>query len=156
MFEAAEDPAYDGVSVRVLPGVSAVQAVAARAGVPIGGDFAVLSLSGRLKPWPVIERRLRAIAEADLVLAVYNPASRSRRDQLVEAQKLLLELLPDDRAVVVGRSVGSADESLTVTTFGQLDASSIDMTCLLIMGSSGTSVSPSGSVWTSRGTTQPR
>ena len=69
--------------MRVLPGVSAVQAVAARAGAPIGGDFAVLSLSDRLKPWPVVEQRLRAVAEADLVLAIYNPASRSRTEQVV-------------------------------------------------------------------------
>ena len=80
VFEAAEDPAYAEVSIRVLPGVSAVQAVAARAGAPIGGDFAVVSLSDRLKPWSVVEHRLRAIAEADLVLAIYNPASRSRTD----------------------------------------------------------------------------
>jgi len=154
VFEVAEE--FPDVAVRVLPGVSAVQAVAARAGAPVGGDFAVLSLSDRLKPWPVIERRLRAVAEADLVLAIYNPASRSRRDQLVEAQKLLLETLPADRPVVVGRAVGRPDESLLVTTLGALDAESIDMSCLLIVGSSGTRVSPSGSVWTSRGTTPPR
>jgi len=156
VFEAAQDPAYADVAVRVLPGVSAVQAVAARAGAPIAGDFAVLSLSDRLKPWPVIERRLRAIAEADLVLAVYNPASRSRRDQLVEAQKLLLEILPADRPVVVGRAVGRPEESLTVTTLGELDADSVDMSCLLIVGSSGTSVTRGGDVWTSRGATPPR
>jgi precorrin-2 C20-methyltransferase/precorrin-3B C17-methyltransferase len=154
VFEVADE--FPGVAVRVLPGVSAVQAVAARAGAPVGGDFAVLSLSDRLKPWSVIERRVRAIADADLVLAIYNPASRSRRDQLVEAQKLLLEILPTDRPVVVGRAIGRPEESLTVTTLGALDAASIDMSCLLIVGSSGTSVTRSGSVWTSRGTTPPR
>lgn len=157
VFEAAEsDPAYADVPVRVLPGVSAVQAVAARAGAPIGGDFAVLSLSDRLKPWPVIERRLRAIAEADLVLAVYNPASRSRRDQVVAMQKVLLEVLPAERPVVVGRAIGREQESLTVTTLGALDPESIDMSCLILVGSSGTRVTASGSVWTSRGTTPPR
>jgi precorrin-2 C20-methyltransferase/precorrin-3B C17-methyltransferase len=154
VFEVADD--YPDVAVRVLPGVSAVQAVAARAGAPIGGDFAVMSLSDRLKPWAVIERRLRAVADADLVLAIYNPASRTRREQLVDAQKTLLEVLPADRPVVVGRAVGRPDESLTVTTLGALDAESIDMSCLLIVGSSATSVSRSGSVWTSRGTTPPR
>ena len=153
VFEVAEE--FPEVEVRVLPGVSAVQAVAARAGAPIGGDFAVLSLSDRLKPWPVIERRLRALAEADLVVAIYNPASRSRRDQLVEAQKLLLDTLPADRPVVVGRTVGRPEESLTVTTLGGLDAESVDMSCLLIVGSSATSVTPSGRVWTSRGRTPP-
>ena len=75
----------------MLPGVTAAQAVAARAGAPLGGDFAVLSLSDRLKPWTVIETRLRAAAAADLVLAIYNPASRSRTTRSAGAQELLLE-----------------------------------------------------------------
>ena len=78
VFEAAEDPAYAPVRIEVRPGLTAAQAVAARAGAPLGGDYAVLSLSDRLKPWAVIEDRLRAVAAADLVLAVYNPASRTR------------------------------------------------------------------------------
>ncbi|GAW50469.1 MULTISPECIES: precorrin-2 C(20)-methyltransferase [unclassified Nocardioides] len=150
VFEAAEDPAYAGVAVRVLPGVSAVQAVAARAGAPIGADFAVISLSDRLKPWSVVEKRLVAIAQADLVLAIYNPASRSRTEQVVRAQKLLLEHRCADTAVVVGRDVGRAEESLTVTTLAELDAGAIDMKCLLIVGASSTRVSPTGAVWTPR------
>lgn len=150
VLEAAEDPAYDGVAVRVLPGLSAVQAVAARAGAPIGGDFAVLSLSDRLKPWPVLERRLRALAEADLVLAVYNPASRSRTEQLVRARELLLEHRPADTVVVVGRDVGRAEESLVVTTLAELDVASVDMKCLLLVGSSSTRVDRAGRVWTPR------
>jgi precorrin-2 C20-methyltransferase/precorrin-3B C17-methyltransferase len=150
VFEAAADPAYAEVPVRVLPGVSAVQAVAARAGAPIGADFAVVSLSDRLKPWSVIEKRLAAIAEADLVLAIYNPASRSRTEQVVRAQKLLLEHRSADTVVVVGRDIGRAEESLTVTTLAELDAGSIDMKCLLIVGASSTRVSPTGAVWTPR------
>ena len=148
VFEIADE--YADVPVRVLPGVSAVQAVAARAGAPIGGDFAVVSLSDRLKPWAVVERRLRAIAEADLVLAIYNPASRTRTEQVVQAQKLLLETLPPDRVVIVGRDVGRAEESLTVTTLSELDAGSLDMKCLLIIGSSHTRVTEAGRVWTAR------
>lgn len=153
VFEAAADPEHPEhatVPVRVLPGVSAVQAVAARAGAPIGADFAVMSLSDRLKPWPVVERRLRAIAEADLVLGIYNPASRSRREQVVEMQKILLEHRSPDTVVVVGRDVGRAEESLTVTTLGLLDTDSIDMKCLLIIGASATRVEPNGTVWTPR------
>jgi len=150
VFEAAEDPSYDAVRVRVLPGLSAVQAVAARAGAPIGADFAVVSLSDRLKPWTVIEHRLRAIAAADLVLAIYNPASRSRVDQVAHARKLLLDHRSPDTVVVVGRDVGRAEESLTVTTLGDLDTDSIDMKCLLLVGASGTRVSASGRVWTPR------
>ncbi|MDF1601988.1 precorrin-2 C(20)-methyltransferase [Nocardioides sp. YIM 152315] len=150
VFEAAEDPAYAEVPVRVLPGVSAVQAVAARAGAPIGGDFAVMSLSDRLKPWAVIEQRLEAIARADLVLAVYNPASRSRTHQVAQMRKVLLSHRPDDTVVVVGRDVGRAEESLTVTTLAGLDPGSVDMKCLLVVGCSRTRVSPNGAVWTSR------
>ena len=90
----------------MLPGVTAAQAVAARAGAPLGGDYAVVSLSDRLKPWSVIERRLRAVAEADLVLAIYNPASAARREQIVRARELLLGLRASDTPVVVGRHVG--------------------------------------------------
>ncbi|RYE82764.1 MAG: precorrin-3B C(17)-methyltransferase, partial [Myxococcales bacterium] len=149
VFEAAEDPAYDDVAVRVLPGISAVQAVAARAGAPIGADFAVVSLSDRLKPWSVVERRLRAIADADLVLAIYNPASRSRTEQIVTAHQVLLEHRKPDTVVVVGRDVGRDEESLQVTTLGELDPTMIDMKCLLIIGAESTRVSRAG-VWTPR------
>ena len=152
VFEAAEDPLYDEVEIRVLPGLSAVQAVAARAGAPIGGDFAVLSLSDRLKPWSLVEQRLRAVAEADLVLAIYNPASRSRTTQVADARAVLLERRSPDTVVVVGRDVGRAEESLMVTTLGDLDPVSIDMKCLIIVGASDTRVTSSGRVWTPRST----
>ncbi|WP_307861861.1 precorrin-2 C(20)-methyltransferase [Nocardioides sp. SYSU D00065] len=148
VFEAAVD--YPDVPVEVVPGVSAVQAVAAKAGAPVGADFAVVSLSDRLKPWPVVQKRLRAIAEADLVLAVYNPASRSRTTQVADLQKLFLEHRSPDTVVVVGRDVGRAEESLTVTTLAQLEADTIDMKCLLIVGASSTRVTAAGQVWTPR------
>lgn len=148
VFEAADE--FPDVEIRVLPGVSAVQAVAARVGAPIGADFAVVSLSDRLKPWAVIEERVRAIAEADLVLAVYNPASRSRTTQVAALQKLLLEHRPPDTVVVIGRDVGREEESLTVTTLAGLDADSVDMKCLLLVGASSTRVTATGQVWTPR------
>lgn len=150
VFEAAEDPAYAEVDIRVAPGVSAVQAVAARAGAPIGADFAVVSLSDRLKPWSVVERRLEAIAAADLVLAIYNPASRSRTHQVADAREVLLRHRDPCTPVVVGRNVGRAEESLTVTTLDELDCASIDMKCLLIVGASGTQVTASGRAWSPR------
>jgi len=150
VFEAAEDPAYANVDIRVAPGVSAVQAVAARAGAPIGADFAVMSLSDRLKPWDVVEQRLDAIAAADLVLAVYNPASRSRTHQVADAREVLLRHRCPETPVVVGRDVGRAEEALTVTTLGDLDCGSIDMKCLLIVGASGTRVTETGRVWSPR------
>ena len=84
------------------------------------------------------------------MLAVYNPASRSRTHQVVEMQKVLLEHRSPDTVVVVGRDVGRAEESLTVTTLGELDADRVDMKCLLIVGASSTRVAPSGAVWTPR------
>jgi precorrin-2 C20-methyltransferase/precorrin-3B C17-methyltransferase len=150
VFEAAEDERYAGVPIRVLPGMTAVQAVAAKAGAPIGGDFAVMSLSDRLKPWELIERRLTAVAQADLVLGIYNPASRSRTTQVADAKQVLLRHRGGDTVVVVGRDVGRERESLEITTLAELDPGSIDMRCLLIVGSTGTRVSRSGAVWTSR------
>lgn len=150
VFEAAQDPAYDTVPIRVLPGLSAVQAVAAKAGAPIGGDFAVVNLSDRLKPWSVLEDRLRALAEADLVIALYNPASRARVEQVGWAKDVLLKVHEPSTVVVIGRDVGRAEESLTVTTLGDLDPASIDMKCLIIVGSSATRVTAAGQVWTPR------
>ena len=154
VFEAAAEDLYASVKITVLPGVTAAQAVAARAGAPLGGDYAVMSLSDRLKPWPLIENRLRAAAEADLVLAVYNPASRTRREQIVRARELLLELRPPETPVVVGRNVGRDAEELTVTTLEALDPDNIDMSCLLIIGSSQTRLGSGSTVWTSRSSTQ--
>jgi precorrin-2 C20-methyltransferase/precorrin-3B C17-methyltransferase len=148
VFEVADE--FTEVDVQVVPGVSAVQAVAAKAGAPIGADFAVVSLSDRLKPWSVIERRLHAIGEADLVLAVYNPASRSRITQVAELQKILLEHRSPDTIVIVGRDVGRAEESLTVTTLAELDSDSVDMKTLLLIGASSTRVTSAGRVWTPR------
>ena len=150
VFEAGADDRYAGVAITVLPGITAAQAVAARAGAPLGGDYAVISLSDRLKPWSLIEQRLRVIAMADLVLVIYNPASRTRREQIVRARELLLELRSSETPVVVGRNVGRDGEELTVTTVQELDVSSIDMSCLLIIGSSQTRLGHGGTVWTSR------
>ncbi len=149
VYEAAQDDRYDGVRITVRPGLSAVLAVAARAGAPLGGDFAVLSLSDRLKPWPVIEARLRAVAAADLVVAIYNPASRTRTTQVKLAKEVLLEVRAAQTPVVIGRDIGRPGEALTVTTLGDLDPDAVDMRCLLIIGASRTRVDR-GAVWTPR------
>jgi len=150
VFEAATDDRYAAIKITVLPGVTAAQAVAARAGAPLGGDYAVLSLSDRLKPWPLIEQRLRAIAAADLVLAIYNPASRGRRRQITEARRILLDCRSPATPVVVGRDVGRQTESLAVTSLAELDTETVDMSCLIIVGSSQTEWSADGRVWTRR------
>lgn len=150
-FEAAtSDPdRYAAVRITVLPGVTAAQAVAARAGAPLGGDYVVLSLSDRLKTWETIAARLTAAATADLVIAIYNPASRSRTTQVALARELLLAHRSPDTPVVIGRDVGRAGEQVLVTTLGDLDPASVDMRCLLIIGSGGTSIT-TGRAWTRR------
>lgn len=150
VFEAAQDERYSAVPIDVYPGVTAATAAAALAGAPLGADWSMMSLSDRLKPWEVIESRLRHIAQADLVLALYNPRSRSRPDLLGRAQQVLLQVKSPDTTVVVARGVGRGDEALHVTTLGELDADQVDMTCLVIVGASSTQVTPSGRVWTPR------
>ncbi|MFB6725803.1 precorrin-2 C(20)-methyltransferase [Kribbella sp. NPDC056345] len=136
--EVASEPEYADIAVQVLPGMTAAQAVASRVGAPLGHDFCVLSLSDRLKPWDVIAQRLTAAAAADLAIAIYNPASKSRTWQVAATRDLLLEHRSADTPVVVGREVGGARESVTVTTLGELDPATVDMRCLLLIGSSQT------------------
>jgi len=128
------------VEVRVVPGLSAMQAAAARVGAPLGHDFCVISLSDQLKPWAVVERRLDAAGAADLVLALYNPASRTRREQLAQAVAVIRRHRAAATPVVVARAVGGDDESVLVTTLDKLDLDTIDMRTLLIVGSSTTRV----------------
>jgi precorrin-2 C20-methyltransferase/precorrin-3B C17-methyltransferase len=133
--EAKEWP---GVAVRVIPAMTAAQAVASRVGAPLGHDYAVLSLSDRLKPWDVIAARLSAAAAADLVLAIYNPASKSRTWQVAAMRDLLLEHRDAGTPVVIGRDVSGPRESVTVVRLADLNPADVDMRCLLIVGSSQT------------------
>jgi len=138
-LDGAPAPLCD-VEVRVVPGLSAMQAAASRVGAPLGHDFAVISLSDILKPWAVIEQRLEAVACADMAVALYNPASRDRRDQLDRALEVLGRYRAPATPVVVARAVGSATEAVTVATLDTLDAGAVDMRTLLIVGASTTRV----------------
>lgn len=126
------------VPVRVIPAMTAAQAVASRVGAPLGHDYAVISLSDRLKPWDVIAARLAAAAEADLVLAVYNPASKTRTWQVEAMRELLLAHREPGTPVVIGRDVSGPDEEVRVVRLADLDPAGVDMRCLLIVGSSQT------------------
>jgi precorrin-2 C20-methyltransferase/precorrin-3B C17-methyltransferase len=150
VLEVAAEDQFADVPVRVLPGLTAAHAVASRAGAPLGHDYAVISLSDRLKPWDVIASRLAAAAAADLVLAIYNPASRSRTWQVEQARDLLLEHRAPDTPVVVGRDVGGPEEEVRVVRLADLDPATVDMRCLLLIGSSQTKLTDRGTVFTPR------
>lgn len=129
---------WPGVRIRVIPAMTAAQAVASRVGAPLGHDYAVISLSDRLKPWEVISARLQAAAVADLVLAIYNPASKTRTWQVGAMRDILLAHREPGTPVVIGRNVSGPDEDVRVVTLADLDPAEIDMRCLLIIGSSQT------------------
>ncbi len=133
-----EPARWPGVTVEVRPGLSAMQAAAARLGAPLGHDFAVVSLSDNLKPAGIVTRRLEAAIDADFVLALYNPAGKIRRDGLARALDTLRARRAPDTVVIQARDVGRPAERITVTTLGALDADSVDMRTLLLIGSSQT------------------
>lgn len=145
VLEVAAEDQWRGVPVRILPGMTAANAVASRVGAPLGHDYAVLSLSDRLKPWDVVARRISAVAAADMAFAVYNPASKSRTWQVQAMKGLVLEHRSPETPVVIGRDVAGAEESVRVVTLGELEPSEIDMRTLLIVGSSMTTVVETGS-----------
>lgn len=134
----ADGNIQNGPEIVVVPGISAVQAVAARLGAPIAHDFCCISLSDLLTPWELIERRVRAAAEADFVIAFYNPRSRERHWQLKSAQAILLEQRPPATPVAVARAVTRVDEQIHVTTLAELDVTAVDMFSLVLVGNSQT------------------
>jgi precorrin-3B C17-methyltransferase len=138
----AGPPAWRTLDVEIVPGVTAMLAVAARVGAPLGHDFCALSLSDNLKPWPVIERRLDAAAQAGFVIALYNPVSQARHWQLAAAFERLRRYLPATTPVVFGRAVGRVDEAIAVATLQSVDASRADMATLVIVGSAETRLVP--------------
>jgi cobalt-precorrin 5A hydrolase/precorrin-3B C17-methyltransferase len=136
LLERPDDPNWQRVELVVAPGISAMQAAAARLGAPLGHDFCAISLSDLLTPRTDIERRLHAAAEGDFVIAFYNPVSRRRRDLLPLAREILLRHRPADTPVAIARSLGRPEEAIEVTTLGLLDAERVDMLSLVLVGSS--------------------
>ena len=140
VMEAIEQgpEAWRALEVQVMPGISAMQAAAARLGAPLGGDFCAISLSDNLKPWALIERRLRAACDGDFVLAIYNPASRARPQQIHEAFRLLRAHRDGGTPVAFARAVGRADEAITLTSLADADPALADMSTLVLVGASTT------------------
>jgi precorrin-3B C17-methyltransferase len=151
IFEAVEqgDPAWRELDIRVVPGISAAMAAAARLGAPLGHDFCVMSLSDNLKPWETVAKRLVAAAQADFVIALYNPASKARPRQIFEAFELLRAHKVGATPVAFARAVGRPDERIIVTDLAQADPGLVDMATLVLIGSSETRfiASPNGARW---------
>ncbi|MBD0323005.1 MAG: precorrin-3B C(17)-methyltransferase [Aldersonia sp.] len=153
VLEVAAQDEWRDVPVRILPGVTAANAVASRVGAPLGHDYAVISLSDRLKPWDVVAERISAVAAADMAIAIYNPASKSRTWQVEAMRDLILEHRDPATPVVLGRDVGGPEENVRVVPLAELDPADVDMRTLLIVGASTTAVvaTPDGArVFTSR------
>jgi precorrin-3B C17-methyltransferase len=140
--EACVAAGGSAIELVILPGISAAQAAAARVGAPLGHDFCTLSLSDNLKPWSQIERRLALAAEADLVLALYNPRSRARPHQFLDALAILRRYRAPETPVVLGRDVGRPDEAIRVQRLADIDPEQVDMRTVVIIGSSQTRAVP--------------
>ncbi len=128
------------IDLEIVPGVTAMLAVAARAGAPLGHDFCAISLSDNLKPWDLVVRRLEAAASCGFVIALYNPISRARPWQLGAAFERLRAILPDMTPVILGRAAGRPDERIEVFSLGEADPARADMATCVIIGSPETRV----------------
>ena len=139
VFEALEEkPQWQELSIRVLPGVTAMLAAAARAGAPLGHDFCAINLSDNLKPWPVIEKRLRLAAEADFAIAMYNPRSANRPEGFGRALDILSEAGCGERIVVFARAISAPDERIETVRLREAKPEMADMRTLVIVGNSAT------------------
>jgi precorrin-3B C17-methyltransferase len=144
VFEAVDagDALWRNLDIRVLPGISAMFAAAARIGAPLGHDFCAINLSDNLKPWNLVERRLRLAAQADFVIALYNPLSSARPWQLGRAFELLREELPDTVPVIFASAISDAKEAIETVTLRDAAAGRADMRTLVLIGSSRTRLIP--------------
>lgn len=142
LFEAVEDgdPAWRDLDIRVLPGITAMLAAAARVGAPLGHDFCAINLSDNLKPWPLIERRLRLAAEGDFAMGFYNPRSKSRPEGFVRVLDTLREGCEPGRVVIFARAVSTPEEDIRVTTLAEATPEMADMRTVVLVGSSRTRV----------------
>jgi cobalt-precorrin 5A hydrolase / precorrin-3B C17-methyltransferase len=143
VFEAMETddkPEWRSLSIQVCPGISAMQAAASQIGAPIGHDFCAISLSDILKPWETIEQRIAHAAEADFVIAFYNPISSQRRWQLEKAKETLLKYRDRDTPIVLAENVGRPGQSVRVKALGDLQNDDANMRTILLIGSSKTRV----------------
>jgi len=136
LLDREDRPDWRRVPVETVPGVTAMQAAAARAGAPLGHDFCAISLSDLLTPWEAIEKRLTAAADSDFVVSLYNPVSKRRREHLMKARSILLTGRGPETPVVLARNLGRDDESVTMVSLGDLTSDMVDMLTVVVIGSS--------------------
>ncbi|MEM1431096.1 MAG: precorrin-3B C(17)-methyltransferase [Pseudomonadota bacterium] len=138
--DAAQD--YAQLDIRVLPGITAMLAAAARVGAPLGHDFCTINLSDNLKPWALIEARLRLALEADFAMAFYNPRSKARPEGFVRVLDLLRAGCDGSRILIFARAVSTPDETIEVVRLADASPDMADMRTLVIVGSSATRLIP--------------
>lgn len=142
VFEALEagPQHWRALDIRVLPGITAMLAAAAKAGAPLGHDFCAINLSDNLKPWALIEKRLRLAAEGDFAMAFYNPRSKSRPEGFARALEVLREACADARPVLFARAVSTPQQELRIVPLTDAQPEMADMRTMVIIGSSLTRV----------------
>jgi precorrin-3B C17-methyltransferase len=139
LFEALEARAEPGeVDIRVLPGITAMLAAAARLGAPLGHDFCAINLSDNLKPWALIEHRLRLAAQAGFAMAFYNPRSKSRPHQFARALDILRQECGEERLISFARAVTTPEQSLLTVSLGEATPDMADMRTVVIVGNADT------------------
>lgn len=139
VFETLESaPQFADVEITVHPGITAMLAAAAVAGAPLGHDFCAINLSDNLKPWDMVEHRLRMAARADFAMAFYNPRSKTRPHQFTRALEVLLEECGPDRLITFARAVSTSDEELKTLTLGDATSEMADMRTVVLVGNSAT------------------
>ena len=140
VFEAVEhgDAAWRDLDIRVLPGITAMLAAAARAGAPLGHDFCAINLSDNLKPWDLIEKRLRFAALGDFAMAFYNPRSKSRPEGFARVLEVLEETCEPRRLLIFARAVSTPEEEIRVVRLRDAKPEMADMRTVVLVGSSQT------------------
>lgn len=139
LFEALEGvPAYQTLDIRILPGITAMLAAAARIGAPLGHDFCAINLSDNLKPFAVVEHRLRHAAQGGFAMAFYNPRSASRPHQFARVLEILREECGDDRLIAFARAVSTPEERITTVTLAEARPEMADMRTVVIVGNAAT------------------
>lgn len=139
VFEALEKhPEYQDTDIRVLPGITAMLAAAAHAGAPLGHDFCAINLSDNLKPWDMVEHRLRMAARGDFAMAFYNPRSKSRPHQFERTLEILLEECGPERLIIFARAVSTKDEAIRTVPLGEATPDMADMRTVVLVGNAAT------------------